>query len=566
MLLRPTPSGTVPESTVAVARAVFRRGSPYMRLRDALGPIFMDQQFVALFPSHGQPAEAPRRLALVTLMQFAENLSDRRAADAARSRIDWKYLLGLELADPGFDASVLSEFRSRLVAGGAETLLLDTLLTLCREQKLLVPRGRQRTDSTHVLGAVRALNRLGCAIETMRATLNALAVATPDWLRLHADPAWTDRYGRPGDDYRISLGEAARQAYAEEIGRDGHALLAAVAAPDAPAWLREVPAAMLLRWVWIQNFCLVPAEAGAQRGMKGPGEDGMLVRWCTTIERFPASLLMLASPYDPDVHYAKKRSTTWIGYKVHLTETCDDERPHLITHVETTPAPVVDRDALGPVHGSLAAKGLLPDKHLVDTGYVDADQLAASARDHGVALIGPTLKDNQWQARTEGAFTIQDFTLDWDGQLATCPAGHTSQSWTADHNQGRTVMRIRFSTTDCKPCALEPHCTRAPRRLLMPRRREEHEALETARARETGKAFAAEYRRRAGIEGTLSQGVRAMHLRRARYVGLAKTHLQHVLTAAAMNLSRLGSWLAGTPRARTRQPAFVRLMAMPAPT
>jgi transposase len=519
-----------------------------------------------LFPNHGQPAEAPWRLALVTLMQFAENLSDRRAADAARSRIDWKYLLGLELADPGFDASVLSEFRSRLVAGGAETLLLDTLLALCREQKLLVPRGRQRTDSTHVLGAVRALNRLGCAIETMRATLNALAVAAPDWLRLHADPAWTDRYGRPSDDYRIPLGEAVRQAYAEGIGRDGHALLAAVAAADAPSWLREVPAVMLLRQVWIQNFCLMPAEAGAQRGTEKPGEDGMLVRWRTAAEGFPASLLMVASPYDADVHYAKKRSTTWIGYKVHLTETCDDERPHLITHVETTPAPVVDRDALCPVHGSLATKDLLPSKHLVDTGYVDADQLVASARDHGVALIGPTLKDNQWQAKTEGAFTIQDFTLDWDRQLATCPAGHTSQSWTADHNQGRTVMRIRFSTTDCKPCALKPHCTRAPRRLLTPRRREEHEALETARARETGKAFATEYRRRAGIEGTLSLGVRAMHLRRARYVGLAKTHLQHVLTAAAMNLSRLGSWLAGTPRARTRQSAFVRLMAIPAPT
>jgi len=213
MSLRPTPSGQFPRPR-PLLRAAFRRGGPYLRLRDALGPIFMDQQLVALFPRHGQPAEAPWRLALVTLMQFAETLSDRRAADAARSRIDWKHLLGLELADPGFDASVLSGFRSRLVAGGAETLLLDTLLTLCREQKLLVPRGRQRTDSTHVLGAVRALNRPsggsaavcfavgpprgdGCAIETMRATLNALAVAAPDWLRLHADPAWTDRYGGP---------------------------------------------------------------------------------------------------------------------------------------------------------------------------------------------------------------------------------------------------------------------------------------------------------------------------------------------------------------------------------
>jgi len=139
----------------------------------------------------------------VTLLQFAENLSDRRAADAARSRIDWKYLLGLELADPGFDASVLSEFRSRLVSGGAETLLLDTLLALCREQKLLAPRGRQRTDSTHVLGAVRSLNRLGCAIETMRAALNALAAAAPEWLRAHAGPAWVERYAKPADDSRL---------------------------------------------------------------------------------------------------------------------------------------------------------------------------------------------------------------------------------------------------------------------------------------------------------------------------------------------------------------------------
>ena len=185
----------------------------------------------------------------MTLLRFAENLSDRRAADAARGRIDWKYLLGLELADPGFDASVLSEFRSRLIEGGAEALLLDTQLALCREQKLLVPRGRQRTDSTHVLGAVRSLNRLGCAIETMRAVLNALAVAAPDWLREQADPAWADRDAKPADDYHIPLGEAARRACAEGVGRDGDALLAAIAAADAPAWLREVPAVRLLRRV-----------------------------------------------------------------------------------------------------------------------------------------------------------------------------------------------------------------------------------------------------------------------------------------------------------------------------
>ena len=190
MSLRPTPCADIPANTAAAARAAFPKGNVYLRLRDELGTIFTDAPFAPLFATRGQPAACPWRLALVTLLQFAENLSDRRAAEAVRSRIDWKYLLGLELTDPGFDASVLSEFRGRLVAGGAEQLLLDTLLTLCRERKLLRPRGRQRTDSTHVLGAVRGLNRLECAIETLRAALNALASAAPDWLRAHADPDW----------------------------------------------------------------------------------------------------------------------------------------------------------------------------------------------------------------------------------------------------------------------------------------------------------------------------------------------------------------------------------------
>ena len=169
----------------------------------------------------------------------------------------------------------------------------------------------------------------------------------------------------------------------------------------------------------------------------------------------------------------------------------------------------------------------------MDAGYVDAEHLLASRRDHGVRLIGPTPKDQQWQARTPGAFTLQDFRLDWDRQIATCPAGHPSQSWSADQGRGRMVIRARFSRTDCHVCALKPRCTHSTRRLLTLRPREEHAALEAARAHETQEVFAAEYRQRAGIEGTLSQGVRVMALRRARYIGLAKVHLQHVLTAAA---------------------------------
>jgi transposase len=192
MSLRPEPIGPVPEETARIARAAFRRGNVYLRLRDELGTIYADEAFASLFSTQGQPAEAPWRLALVTVLQFAEGLSDRQAAAAVRSRIDWKYLLGLDLEDPGFDYSILSEFRARLIAGQAEFVLLESLLQRVETLGLLKRRGRQRTDSTHVLAAVRTLNRLERVGETLRAALNAVAVVAPDWLRAQAPPEWCD--------------------------------------------------------------------------------------------------------------------------------------------------------------------------------------------------------------------------------------------------------------------------------------------------------------------------------------------------------------------------------------
>src|SRR5262249_28313754 len=184
----------------------------YLALRDELGTLFADEDFTALYPTRGQPAEAPWRLALVTVFQFIENLSDRQAADAVRARIDWKYALGLELTDPGFDASVLCEFRARLLAGRVEQRLLDAVLDCCRERGWLKAGARQRTDSTHVLGRVRAVNRLVCARETLCHALNVLAVVAPEWLRGHSQADWLERYGRRADESRIPLGQEQRQA------------------------------------------------------------------------------------------------------------------------------------------------------------------------------------------------------------------------------------------------------------------------------------------------------------------------------------------------------------------
>ena len=261
MSLQPEQNYVVPQQTARVARAAVPKGAPYLTIYDHLGTIFRDQEFADLYSRQGQPAQAPFRLALVTLLQFIEGLSDRAAADAVRARIDWKYLLCLELEDPGFDATVLCEFRGRLLEGSAEQRLFDTVLKLLIEHKLVKARGRQRTDSTHVLAAVRSLNRLERAVETMRSALNALSTAAPDWVRQHAPAQWVKRYGPRADEIRLPESKQQRTALAEQVAADGYQLMDSLWVDAAPGWLRQIPAVETLRMVWLHNFHLVDGVA-----------------------------------------------------------------------------------------------------------------------------------------------------------------------------------------------------------------------------------------------------------------------------------------------------------------
>ena len=545
MSLQPQASYPIPEETQRVARAAFPRGNLYMQVADRLGPIYQDMQFSTLFPSRGQPAEAPARLALATLLQFAEGLSDRQAADAVRSRIDWKYVLGLDLTDPGFDHTVLSEFRARLVTGEAEHLLLDTLLTLARTQGLLKTRGRQRTDSTHVLAAIRVLNRLERVGETLRAALNSLAVVAPAWVQALAPPEWYERYAHRVENYQMPKTDAARKAFAAVIGADGQALLQAIDAANEQPWLREIPAVQTLRRVWAEQYLEV---------------NGTL-SW-REVKDMPSPAELIASPYDPEARYSTKRAVEWIGYKVHLTETCDPASPHLIVNVETTPATTPDDHMLATIHASLEPRGLLPAEHLIDKGYTDSQVLVESQRLYGVTLIGPVADDPSWQARAGTGFDKAQFLVDWERQVVTCPMGKQSISWLPNtYPQNGMTWEARFARKDCTPCLHRAQCTRSKKepRIVGLQAREQYEALHAARQRQTTEEFAQQYAPRAGIEGTHAQGIRRCGLRQARYIGLAKTHLQHIATAAALNLVRLGEWWAGTPHAKTRCSPFARL-------
>lgn len=547
MSLQPMSVPAVPEQTARVARAAFPSSNLYMKMRDEFGVFFTDAEFADLFPRRGQPAEAPWRLALVCVMQFAEGLTDRQAAEAVRSRIDWKYALSLELEAPGFDSSVLCEFRARLLAGGAEARLFETLLARFNTHGLLKKRGRQRTDSTHVLAAIRGLNRLETLGETMRYALNCLAQVAPEWLLTQTPPEWFDRYSKRMEGYRLPAGKIERETLARMIGEDGFRLLQALTTPQAPPFLPTLPAVQILRQVWLQQFY---REA-----------EHVLLR---TEEQMPPCAQRIISPYDHEARFSTKRETHWTGYKLHLSETCDTDRPHLITQVQTTPSTTADNLVTPLVQASLAQADRLPSEHLVDEGYTQAAHLVSSRTQYGIKLVGPLAQDRSRQAREDRGFAPSHFTLDWEAQRALCPGGKQSRSWREARTvRGSVFWLAVFETSDCRRCQHQPQCTRSQSRgrTLSIHPQEEQEALQTARTEQQTQAFRLRYAARAGIEGTLSQGVRAFGLRRSRYIGQAKTHLQHLFVAAALNFCRVFDWLMEVPFAKTRQSHFARLKA-----
>jgi transposase len=559
MSMQPRPWPEVPAETARVARRAFRKGALAIRARDELGSWYDDAAFAAAYGSRGAPGISPAQLAMVTVLQFAENLTDRQAADAVRGRLDWKYCLGLALEDEGFDFSVLSEFRSRLVAGGLERAVLDLLLDRLKTLGLVRAGGRQRTDSTYVLAAIRGMNRLELAGETVRAALEALAAAAPGWLAGVIDSSWQQVYGQRIDSLRLPASETARAKLAVQYGRDGYHLLEAVHAPGAPPGLRELPAVAALRAIWVQQYYRT-GEHGEKVIRREASEHGI-----------PPGRLKLVSPYDLDARYCEKRGKGWEGYKVHISETCRQtepgarQAPNLITSVATTAASVPDTAMTEPVHDQMEAAGLLPGEHAVDAGYTSA-ALLLGARARGITLLGPLMTGSGTKGQAAG-YTIDAFTIDWDHEQATCPQGAASSRWNRCTQNGVTKIVIRFAASTCHACPARSQCTSASRngRQLSLHTRDLHEALQQARAGQATSAWKQRYSIRAGVEGTIRQATHVTGIRRARYLGLPKTRLEHNVAAAAVNLIRLDAWWTGTPLDRTRTTHLQRLHLTPPP-
>jgi transposase len=506
-----------------------------MWVRDRLDGLWRDEDFADCYSRNGRPGLSPAQLATVSVLQFLLGLSDRGAAEAVRCRIDFKYALGLELDDPGFHHSVLGDFRDRLLRAGRADHLLDVALARLKEAGLVRERTTQRTDSTHVLAAVRDLTRLELVTEAVRAALEELARVADHALDGLVDEHWGRRYGRP---VRLGKNPTRPKTRINTAGADAQHLLEHLSR-NHPGLL-DIFQVQALRQVLVQNY----------------HRDALGRLWWREDEEgsgLPPSANRIVSPYDPTARYARRGQVTrWQGFLAHVTETCSGDSPNVITDVATMPATSSDAGVLPGIHTRLRHRGLRPDRHLVDGGYTSLVHLERAEREHRIAVVGPLPGNPTRQHRKAEGFARDDFRIDFDRRQVTCPQGQVSKGWHGPYPTSSPtaapLIVARFTKSQCQPCPVRAQCTTSrdsarsvgfpPKELLELQLRNRAERQEPA--------WHKRYAVRSGIEGTIFEFTHGHGMRRCRYRGQSKTHLQHVLTAIAVNIERLSRQPPGT--------------------
>jgi transposase len=521
MSLKPQPPREMPEAMIQIGAKLLTPESPYRLVGERLYVKYRDEDFADLYPAEGQPGLSPVDLAFVTAFQYMEDIADRAAAEAVRMRLDWKYALHLPLDYVGFNFSVLSEYRARLVSHQADGRVFEALLNDLEGLGLLKRRGRQRTDSLAVLTRVRELTRLELVVETVRVTLQALLAVDPEWTRATVPPTWEDRYGERCVAERLS--DSERSILQKETGRDGQWLLDRLAAPSTPSNLTRLSEVEVLRTVWEQQYEVRDREVI----FRAPGPYDGTTR--------------IQSPHDPEARYSKKRDQEWIGDKLQVTETDDEGLPHLITDIAITSSVESDQQALGEIQSRQVERDVLPSERMVDQGYVSGATLEASA-DIGEDLVGPAPGDNSPQAQLPDGLTLDQFKVDMEHGVATCPGGQSTTNRSQPADGG---VQFKFDKDICAACPLRTRCCmgQGGRTITLG---PHHAALQAARARQQTEDFKERYRQhRGGVEGCLSGLVRGQGIRVNRYIGRAKNNLRALFVGVAVNLLRAARWLAG---------------------
>lgn len=468
---------------------------------------------------NGRPGIDPVLLCGVTLLQFMERVSDRRAAEQVAYHLGWKYALDLELAYPGFHPTVLVCFRDRLEEHQAQRVIFDGVMDLLMELGWIKRSGKQRIDSTHILGYVKEMSRLECACETVRLALEELAgelIKKPRpefWERL-----WT-LYVQSKLDWRMT--KAEREQRYRQCGQDIKDLLEWI--DRSYRELGELESIKLLRRVFGEQFEVVQGVLQVR-----PTRPPQAVH----------------NPHDPDAHYADKRTKQWVGYKVHVVESVDPEQPaktkaepgeHFITEMVTTEAA---QDEMAGLAEALTRQRqeheIRPEAVFADGGYVTAATLA-QAEANGMELYGPTRPDPH-----KGVYNVEAFVVDVEKESAICPQGKTSTQCSRINDSYMGTQYYRFEwASQCDGCPVQRQCTRAKsgRRILVVGLR--HDLVQKRRQEMRAKGFARSMYPRNGIEGTHSELVRGHGLRQTKYRGFGRVALSHYFIGAACNVKRL---------------------------
>jgi transposase len=531
MTLRIRTNTEIPEDTATLGQKLLKENNRYRVIGDHLPDIVGDEDFTDIYAPTGRDAVSPALLSMVTIFQFLEDVPDREAAEMVVMRVDWKYALHLPLDYAGFHHTDLCYFRRRLVENEKEALVFDTVLKKVKALGFLKKKSKQRTDSTHVLAVVQKLSRLELVTETMRVTLRAIQQADESWYQQAIPAAFAEVYVETRRDYRLS--DAERQAALRQTGADGFWLLDLIAR-DGPPGIQTLTEVETLRTVWEQQY---------ERMERQVTERKTMIVDCKEL---------IVSPHETEARSAKKRDKSWIGSKVHVTETISDDpeqEPNFITDVTTDLAPAGDTEALGTIREHLRERDLLADQQIVDEGYISGQAIAES-RAEGVELIGPARPDP-----SPVGFQLADFQADPEQRRATCPAGHQPERW-SEHttSDGQCTIKAHFGS-QCTGCQFfgEGKCTTSAKGRTLSFSAY-YPQLAARRLEEKSEAFWETMKLRPPIEGTLSEMVRQHGLRRSRYRGLVKTHLQNLFKAAALNLKRLIDALLKRQR-RARQAA-----------
>jgi transposase len=596
--MKPHPLPPIPEDTRQVAQQIYAPGTLLRVLGEEFAQVVGDQDFADLYSNTGQPALSPALLALVTVLQAQEHSSDRIAVEMVRSRIDWKYALHLPLNYAGFDPSVLCEFRQRLANHQAQRRVFDAFLTRLKDKGFLAGRHLQRTDSIAILGAIRDLNRLELVMETLRLALEAIVQNDPQWFRTHIPPEWLGTYAEWTQAERL-VKESGPHGVQEtkkrllQTGTDGFTLLDALDTSVSEA-LRGLPAVETFRSVWSQQYQrtktqTTPVALPLTEQLCPPSEHTPPMEEALTPPQLPQQRLasvqdsptatvaltsaeerkkqgwsqVVVTPHDPEARYASKRSTSWTGYKLHLTETATEEAVCLITDVAIVAAASYDGDALEAIQQRLKACGLAPTTHLVDAGYIRGETLAQSQAAQ-VELLGPAPFDIYGARHKASGFSCEHFDIDFDKREALCPGGQRSVYWKehprSEHPDKKMIV-IRWHPGVCHGCPFRQHClgsTQNERSLMLS---EHYPLLSALRKQQKTPAFAERYRRRSGVEASLSHLMNVHQARRTRYHGSEKTLGYYAFLAVGENLQRLVAWLAGKAPKRKRATRLSRWAA-----